>query len=201
MSLLTQLLDHYSSAEKNTGLEDFRKYSLSSASVRPAAVLIPVTDSLSAPRLILTRRAKHLSTHAGQISFPGGMSEPEDEDLCATALRESHEEIGLKPRDVRLVTRFKSRPSRFGVQVTPFLGIIPDGARLIACADETDEILPVPLEFFIEQQPQRVDYRETNGVRYRLPSWRYQEEEIWGLTAMIIEEMLQPFIQNSGPVR
>lgn len=201
MSLLTQLLDHYSSGAKDTGVEDSQRYSLSAASVRPAAVLIPVTDSLSAPRLILTRRAKHLSTHAGQISFPGGMSEPEDEDLSATALRESHEEIGLKPRDVRLVTRFQTRPSRFGVQVTPFLGIIPDGVRLIACADETDEILPVPLEFFLEQPPQRVDYRETNGVRYRLPSWHYQEEEIWGLTAMIIEDMLLPFNQKSRALR
>lgn len=192
MSLLTQLLDHYSSDAVITGPEVPQNRNLNSASVRSAAVLIPVTNSLSAPRLILTRRAKHLSTHAGQISFPGGMWEVEDESLSATALRESHEEIGLKPKDVEMVARFPAKASRFGVQVTPFLGVIPDGVRLTACTDETDEILPVPLNFFIEQPPERVDYRESKGESYRLPSWRYRGEEIWGLTAMIIEDMLRP---------
>ena len=195
MSLLTQLLDHYSSDEIIDTEEDQRNPSFesrASGSMRLAAVLIPVTNSLSAPKLILTRRAKHLSTHAGQISFPGGMWEAEDEGLSATALRESHEEIGLKPKDVEMIARFPTRPSRFGVEVTPFLGVIPDSVKLIACADETDEILPVPLEFFVEQKPERVDFRETKGVSYRLPSWRYQGEEIWGLTAMIIEDLLRP---------
>lgn len=193
MSLLTKLRDHYSSSNFASEDGDQPENSYASTSVRAAAVLIPVTNSVPAPQLILTRRAKHLSTHAGQVSFPGGMWEPEDDSLSATALRESHEEIGLKPKHVELISRFPARPSRFGVEVTPFLGLIPEGVRLIACSDETDEILPVPLQFFVDEKPERIDYRETRGVRYRLPSWRYQGEEIWGLTAMIIEDMLRPF--------
>lgn len=193
MSLLTRLTDHYRSEDIDAGVEKPEFRHLSSASVRPAAVLIPVTDSLATPRLILTRRAKHLSSHAGQISFPGGMWEPEDDRLSQTALRESHEEIGLKPKDVKLISSFPARPSRFGVQVTPFLGVIPEAAKLSAASEETDEILPIPLAFFVDEKPERIDYRETNGVTYRLPSWRYEGEEVWGLTAMIIEEMLKPF--------
>ena len=195
MSLLTQLLDHYSSIDPYPKEKEPLSFDLGAASVRPAAVLIPVTDSLSSPQLILTRRAKHLSTHAGQISFPGGMWEPEDNELSVTALRESHEEIGLKPIDVKILARFPAKPSRYGVQVTPFLGVIPNEISLIACTDETDEVLSVPLEFFVKQKPERIDYRETGGVGYRLPSWRYQNEEIWGLTAMMIEDMLRPLLK------
>lgn len=196
MSLLTQLTDHYRSKDMEIEAKMPKPNHLSSASVRPAAVLIPVTDSLSAPKLILTRRAKHLSTHAGQISFPGGMWEAEDVSLSQTALRESHEEIGLRPKDVEMIFSFPARPSRFGVQVTPFLGVIPKKAKLSAASDETDEILPIPLSFFVDEKPERIDYRETNGVTYRLPSWRYESEEVWGLTAMIIEEMLKPLINK-----
>jgi|SaaInl5LU_22_DNA_1037371.scaffolds.fasta_scaffold05207_4 8-oxo-dGTP pyrophosphatase MutT (NUDIX family) len=192
MSILTRLLDHYNSESAEFDFKEDVASGQNSKSDRQAAVLMPVTDHLENPTLILTRRAKHLTTHAGQISFPGGMWEPGDSGLAQTALRESQEEIGLRPKDVQLVSRFAAKPSRFGVQVTPFLGVIPQSASLIACTEETDEIIPVPLAFFVDEKPERIDYRETNGVRYKLPSWRYQNQEVWGLTAMIIEELLRP---------
>ncbi len=192
MNLLKRLIDFYAPDLTPSALDYSEPVRWSDATKRRAAVLIPVTDHIEQPELVLTRRAMHLSSHPGQISFPGGMWEPEDNDLTQTALRESHEEIGLRPGDVKLLNRFHPKASRFGVEVTPFLGIIPRSAKLVACSDETDEIIPVPLKFFLDQEPERFDYRETNGVHYRLPSWRYQGQEIWGLTAMIIEEMLEP---------
>lgn len=192
MTLLQRLIDFYAHNPPRGPLDHSEPERWPGTSRRRAAVLIPVTDHLQEPELVLTRRAMHLSSHPGQISFPGGMWEPEDNDLTQTALRESHEEIGLRPGDVKLLNRFHPKASRFGVEVTPFLGIIPRSANLTACTEETDEIIPVPLVFFLDQEPERFDYRETNGVHYRLPSWRYQGQEIWGLTAMIIEEMLEP---------
>lgn len=187
MTLLNRLREHYFqesiSQDEEPDLE---------LEVRAAAVLIPVTDNETVPELILTRRAEHLATHAGQISFPGGMWEPEDENLSYTALRESWEEIGLQPSKVELVAKFPARESRFGVQVTPFLGVIPSGTELVPCEDETDQILSVPLSFFMEQEPTRIDYKERGGRSLKMPSWNFQDQEIWGLTAMIIDEMLHP---------
>jgi 8-oxo-dGTP pyrophosphatase MutT (NUDIX family) len=191
MSLLSRLLEHYSTQNILSELISPLDDKLDS-SARPAAVLIPVTDLEHAPEVVLTRRAKHLSTHAGQISFPGGMWEPQDADLSDTALRESWEEVGLNREEVKIVARFAPRESRFGVQVTPFLGVIPSAAKLTPSIEETDQIISVPLLFFMEKEPRRIDYKERGGRVLRMPSWHFEDHEIWGLTAMIIDEMLEP---------
>ncbi len=191
MSLLISLLDHYSSQHALSELNSPLDNKLDAGS-RSAAVLIPVTNVGHAPEIILTRRAKHLTSHAGQISFPGGMWEPEDNGLSDTALRESWEEVGLVREEVDIVARFAARKSRFGVQVTPFLGIIPSTVELIPSVDETDKIISVPLTFFMEQEPRRIDYRERGGQKLTMPSWHFEDQEIWGLTAMIIDEMIEP---------
>lgn len=191
MSLLSRLLDHYSSQNALSELTSPSDNMLNS-SARAAAVLIPVTDLEHAPEVVLTRRAMHLSSHAGQISFPGGMWEPQDANLSDTALRESWEEVGLQREEVNIVARFAARESRFGVQVTPFLGVIPSTAKLTPSVEEADQIISVPLAFFMEQEPRRIDYRERGGRKLRMPSWHYEDQEIWGLTALIIDEMLEP---------
>ena len=68
-----------------------------------AGILVPVTQCNRQPELILTRRTQEMSTHAGQVAFPGGKKDIEDETLLATALREAEEEIGLTPSDVTVV--------------------------------------------------------------------------------------------------
>jgi 8-oxo-dGTP pyrophosphatase MutT (NUDIX family) len=98
---------------------------LKADSETPAAVLLAVTDDVCNPQVILTRRAQHLPTHQGQIAFPGGKAETEDQDLVATALREAHEEVGLLPEQVKVVGQLGQVLSRQGFVVTPVVGVVP----------------------------------------------------------------------------
>jgi 8-oxo-dGTP pyrophosphatase MutT (NUDIX family) len=90
-----------------------------------AAVLLPITRS-DEPELVLTLRASSLSTHGGEVAFPGGRRDPEDPDLVFTALREAEEEIGLPPGLVEVVGPLSPLISKHGIKVTPYVGVIPD---------------------------------------------------------------------------
>ncbi len=96
-----------------------------------AAVLIAVTAERE-PQIILTVRAAHMRSHPGEVAFPGGRRDAADRGLVDTALRESHEEIGLDPRCVEILAAGRQRTSRFGVRVYPFVGVVPADVRLSA---------------------------------------------------------------------
>ena len=125
-----------------------------------AAVLMPITRA-EAPELILTLRASDLSTHGGEVAFPGGRRDPEDADLIRTALRESQEEVGLDPHCVQVAGSLSQLVSRHGIEVTPYVGIVPQGLQYCANADEIDSIFSVPLDFFAQdarETTHRIDY-------------------------------------------
>ncbi len=114
---------------------------------REAAVLMALTRSAN-PELLLTLRAQGLSTHGGEVAFPGGRRDPEDADLISTALREAQEEVGLSPGLVEVVGPLSEVVSRHAVKVTPYVGIVPDYVEYRANADEIDSVFSVPLDFF-----------------------------------------------------
>lgn len=154
-----------------------------------AAVLVAVTRS-SFPEILLTRRAAHLNSHGFQVAFPGGKWEEGDEDLAQTALRESWEEVDLDPAMVDIKGILPKRLSRWGVEVQPFVGLIPDNLDLQANPAEIDEIFSVPLSFFLDATPDRVDVIDRRGMKLQIPAWHYEQFEIWGLTALIIKDLL-----------
>ncbi|MCQ4347705.1 CoA pyrophosphatase [Pseudomonas stutzeri] len=154
-----------------------------------AAVLVPVTRSED-PRLVLTLRASGLSTHGGEVAFPGGRRDPDDESLVFTALREAHEEVGLAPGLVEVVGPLSTQISRHGIQVTPYVGFIPDRVEFAANRDEIEAVFSVPLEFFREDPREithRIDYL---GYSWYVPSYRYEGFKIWGLTAIMVVELV-----------
>lgn len=154
-----------------------------------AAVLLPVTRSPE-PELVLTLRASGLSTHGGEVAFPGGRRDPEDPDLVFTALREAEEEIGLPPGLVEIVGPLSPLVSRYGIKVTPYVGIIPDFVEYRPNDDEIAAVFSVPLEFFrqdVREHTHRIDYE---GRSWYVPSYRYGEYKIWGLTAIMIVELI-----------
>lgn len=154
-----------------------------------AAVLVPVTSSGN-PELILTLRAEGLSTHGGEVAFPGGRRDPEDPDLLYTALRESREEVGLDPQLVRVAGSLSQQVSRHGIQVTPYVGIVPEGLQYRANEGEIASIFTVPLDFFAEdtrETTHRIDYL---GKSWYVPSYRFQDYKIWGLTAVMVVELV-----------
>lgn len=153
-----------------------------------AAVLIPITDHPREPEVVLTRRADHLSSHAGEVAFPGGKRDPEDSSIFHTALRESHEEIQLPPDRVELIGPMPVSVSKMGLKVVPVIGIIPHHLSLVASEDEIDSIFRVPLRYFLEAKPADYTEKEYLGVRYRIPCYRYEGYVIWGLTAYFITD-------------
>ena len=109
-----------------------------------AAVLLPVTRSAQ-PELILTLRASGLSTHGGEVAFPGGRRDPEDPDLVFTALREAEEEIGLPPGLVEVIGPLSPLISLHGIRVTPYVGLVPDYVEYLANDAEIAAVFSVPL--------------------------------------------------------
>lgn len=154
-----------------------------------AAVLMPFTNEPD-PQLILTVRSPHMPTHAGEVAFPGGKRDPGDRDLLATALRESHEEVGLSPQEVEVLAELSPMASRFGMKVTPFVGLVQPDVQLVAEPGEIGEIFRVPLNFFLETTPELSAPFTFLGRRMRFPNYYFEQRRIWGLTAFMILDVL-----------
>jgi len=160
-----------------------------------AGVLVAITDE-DDPSLLLTRRSVQLSTHKGEVAFPGGKRDPEDDSIITTALREAEEEVALPRDQVRVLGELDQVVSRFGYRVTPVLGIIPPGLVLKPSPAELDALFHVPLSYF--RQPPS-GYFERGSVR--IPSYDFNEFHIWGLTAMMIAEMMNNLWDCDIPFR
>ena len=154
-----------------------------------AAVLISILDKRGEPHILLTRRTHEVATHKGQVSFPGGMREAVDFSLRETALRETHEEVGIPPDYVEVLGEFDQYMSVTNFLVTPFVGFLREGFTLAANPSEVDRILEVPLEFFRLSEPRR-QYFYKPGKRGILYFYDYDGEVIWGLTARMIRDLL-----------
>ncbi len=158
-----------------------------------AAVLIAVTDSAE-PDIIFTQRAEHLSSHAGEVSFPGGKWEVEDPSLVVTALRESEEEIRLPMDTVEVINTQPPRRSLMGLSVTPVVGIVPHQLSLKADPGEIAHIFRVPVTYFLADEREQTDvyYSKEFGPtgEFWSPVYRYEGFRIWGLTARMLVEFL-----------
>ncbi len=164
----------------------------------PSAVLVPVYDTPDGPEMIFTRRAWHLRSHAGQISFPGGRAEDGDRDLVHTALRESEEEIGLSPDSVTVLGELERLTTVASpANIVPILGVLPERpSQLVASADEVDDILHVSIAELLRPEI----YREEIWFRNMDPAWpdgipitffELEGDTLWGATARIVRTLLE----------
>ena len=154
-----------------------------------AAVLIALTDEEN-PEVIYTLRSNKVSSHQGEVSFPGGMQEESDTSLIITALRESEEEIGLPQNCVKILGSLDTMVSRFNVSVTPFVGVIPGDVELNTNSEEIEACFRVPLSFLLKDKRYRNDEVNRNGETFYMPAYKYSSYVIWGLTAMITVNFL-----------
>ena len=159
------------------------------AELRKAAVLIAVTDSKD-PELIYTLRSNKVGSHGGEVSFPGGMYEEQDDSLENTALRESEEETGLDRKKVEILGPIDTVVSRFNISVTPYVGIVPHDIELNDNSDEIEACFRVPLSFLLRDERHRNDEINRNGDIFFMPAYEYNSYIIWGLTAMMTVDFL-----------
>jgi len=154
-----------------------------------AGVLVPLVAGETEPLLLLTVRARHLKSHPGDIAFPGGMWEPEDASLQATALRETHEELNLPPDQISILGALSTGLSKTGVQVYPYVGRVLTLDDCRASPDEIAQWFTVPWSFFADTAPQ-MQPMERHGISFHIPHYEFDGHHIWGLTAMILLELV-----------
>jgi 8-oxo-dGTP pyrophosphatase MutT (NUDIX family) len=157
--------------------------------VRKAAVLVPVVagDDLS---VILTMRTGHLSSHAGQIAFPGGKLD-QGEGVLDTALREAEEEIGLLPAFVEPIGYLDWYRTRTGFVVSPVVALIRPGFKLQANPAEVDDVFEVPLSFLMDAANHAKHKRFWRGQDRSFYAMPYGERYIWGATAGMIKNLYE----------
>ncbi len=160
-------------------------------SLKPAGVLIPIIDRDGALTVLLTKRSAALKHHASQICFPGGRMEDHDADIEATALRETHEEVGFAPDGVSVIGYLNPMPTVTGYAVTPVIGVIADPDSLKVDRTEVELAFEVPLGFLLDKRNARPAEREFRGRKIPVVEIQYEEHRIWGATAHMLLEFEQ----------
>ena len=160
---------------------------------RLAAVLVPLIWCDSDWQILMTKRAAHLSHHAGQISFPGGALDASDKGLIDTALREAHEEISLAPTSVRIMGSLFPVRSPAGFVVQPIVGIIGDDIfdELMPDPAEVDSIFTLPLAHIGQPDSFSLVSSQTNGRDNSYWVVSHPEHHIWGLSARVLNDLRQ----------
>ena len=165
---------------------------------KDAAVLVPIIDRGAQSSVLLTVRSTDMPSHAGQISFPGGKVQPEDQDRVATALREAHEEVNIPAEAVTIIGRLGVHEGGLGFSVTPVVGLVDAQTDFRACPREVDEIFEVPLDFVADLNNHTTEEREHKGIKYNMFAIPYKRFHIWGLTAGVLRTLAET-LQRKRP--
>ena len=160
---------------------------------RPAGVLVLLyPDASGATRVVLTERSARDGHHSGEVSFPGGKSEPDDLDIVATALREATEEVGLDAhaaglRVVGFLERFWIPVSDY--EVTPVVAVAARRPELAAAPAEVARIMEPPLARFMPDAPIEIVERTIGGWPLRYGAYAVDGLSVWGATARILSQL------------
>jgi 8-oxo-dGTP pyrophosphatase MutT (NUDIX family) len=169
--------------------------------LRAAAVLVPIIEYEDEPKVLLTRRADHLGSHAGQVAFPGGKIEP-GEGIAAAALREADEEVGLKSEFVEVAGYLDAYETGTGFRIVPVVSFVRPGFTLTVHEGEVAEVFEVPLAFLMNgnnHERHKTTWRGKEREYYAMP---YNGHYIWGATAGMLKNMYdQIFATDDLPVR
>jgi 8-oxo-dGTP pyrophosphatase MutT (NUDIX family) len=159
----------------------------------PAAVLILVSERDGEPHVVFTERTTHVEHHKGQICFPGGACDDADDGLETTALRETFEEIGVQPNDVRIVGQLDDMVTISNFRVTPYVGMLttqPDYPFSIN-DHEVAQVVEVPLAYLMDERNMELEVRQHQGRQVLVPAFTYNGHRIWGATARMLHQFIE----------
>jgi len=157
--------------------------------LRPAAVLLPLIWA-DEWRILYTRRTDSVGHHKGQVSFPGGSTEPQDASPEDTALREAHEEVGIRPEDVRLLGRLGQMATISNFMVTPVVGVVPWPYGFTIHTVEVERLFSIPLAWLGTRDNWQEFMRE--GVGGSVISYiPFDGELLWGATARMTVDFVK----------
>lgn len=165
----------------------------------PAAVLVPwVTEPGKPDRLLFTERRHDLSTHAGQIAFPGGKRDEVDTDSAATAVRETSEELGVAPVDVEVLGLLDDVPTPTRFVITPVVARLRGPLTLRPSPGEVASIFYTEVNELAD--PRRYSAngsRSFLGITYDMHEYRWEPHRIWGATARMVHQLLALLDDNA----
>ena len=164
--------------------------------LKPAGVLVPIIDRDDELSILLTQRSAELKHHAGQVSFPGGRMEEYDADVEATALRETHEEVGIEAQHISVLGYLNTMPTITGYAVTPVVGMVAVEAELKIDKTEVEYTFEVPLSYLLNADNDIRSVWEANDRKVPMIEFHWQNERIWGATAFMILSLRKKIINH-----
>lgn len=189
MTLLDRIREVLGATDDGSALRgdwDFEPGAASQGGVMtPAAVLIPIIDRTE-PTVLFTRRTDTMRRHAGQVAFPGGRIDPEDDSAVAAALREAHEEVMLPPGEVRVLGTLDRYETGTGYSITPVVGLVTPDLPLVPCEAEVAALFETPLAHLLDPANHQLREAEWQGRLRRYYAIDWETHHIWGATAGII---------------
>ena len=181
-------------------LDEHKPRKFNSKNLIPSAVLIPFFNKGDKAHILFTVRTNDVEHHKGQISFPGGSREDQDQSLAETALRECHEEIGISPQIINIIGRLDDFPTITNFLVTPFVATLSYPYPSKINTQEVAEILEVPLELFLSAKHFEVKEWKHKNRQYPVYFYYFNQYIIWGATAFIINRFIDLiFDYNPAP--
>ncbi|MSQ12297.1 MAG: CoA pyrophosphatase [Dehalococcoidia bacterium] len=154
-----------------------------------AAVMVLLARSRGRLAVVLTKRTRLVEHHKGEVSFPGGTFDAADSDLLATALRETHEELGVPPDRIRVLGQLPSAAALSHFIITPFVGVLLEPYQFTPNPKEVEEVFLAPAAWLLDPANRQLEPlpRDPETLRY---AYHYHGHRVWGATARILSDLL-----------
>ncbi len=167
------------------------KRTLNDPALTPAGVMVLVYPKNGQHCIMLNKRTTQVDSHKGEISFPGGKMDTEDATLLDTALRETHEEMGIHPKDVEVLGALDDMPTTTRYRISPYAGAIPYPYEFSPNEAEVAEVLEAPISSLMDSSNRRDEIRIIDGDLDCAPVFAYNGNIIFGATARVLHRFLQ----------
>ena len=171
-------------------LSEHRKQPIDDPSLAPAGVMILLYPKDGEYCVLLNKRSNRVEHHKGEISFPGGGKDPGDDTLRDTALRETHEEMGILPDDIKVLGEVDDMATRSRFLMRPYVGTIPYPYDFKPFEAEVAEVLEVPISMLLDEKNLRDEVRIVDGELSYSPAYAYNGHVVFGATARVLKHFL-----------